>query len=199
MSLKVPQASLNTPNFSAPSPQVRLGQTLEDLIGNTPLLDFQRVTAHLPAEVRLYAKAEWTNPGGSVKDRAALNIINKAQQDGKLKPGMVLVDSTSGNTGIAYAMIGAGRGIRVKLFLPENVSTERIAILRAYGVELAFTDPLEGSDGAIFTPTSTTILLTGRLTTKQPVRKSGSKPTAPSRILWQGWVPVAHSWARGGG
>jgi len=149
MSLNVRQASLNTPTFSASTGEARLGRTLEDMIGNTPLVEFQRVTAHLPESVRIFAKAEWTNPGGSVKDRAALNIINVAQREGKLAPGIVLVDSTSGNTGIAYAMIGAARGIGVKLFLPENVSQERIAILRAYGVELVFTDPLEGSDGAI--------------------------------------------------
>lgn len=122
---------------------------LDDLIGNTPLLTFQRVTSHLPSNVRIFAKAEWTNPGGSVKDRAALHIINAAQREGKLAPGMTLVDSTSGNTGIAYAMLGAARGINVKLFMPANVSPERIGILKAYGVELELTDPLEGSDGAI--------------------------------------------------
>src|SRR5689334_3714610 len=104
------------------------GLTLEEMIGNTPLISFKRITAHLPADVRIFAKAEWTNPGGSVKDRAALNIIDTAQRDGKLKPGMTLVDSTSGNTGIAYAMIGAARGIKVKLFLPGNASPERTAI-----------------------------------------------------------------------
>jgi cysteine synthase B len=123
--------------------------TLESLIGNTPLLHFPRAAAHLPPTVQVYAKAEWTNPGGSVKDRAALNIIRTAEREGVLKPGMTLVDSTSGNTGIAYAMLGAARGIRVKLFLPANASKERIAILRSYGVDLVLTDPLEGSDGAI--------------------------------------------------
>jgi cysteine synthase B len=127
----------------------RAGLTLEEMIGNTPLIAFKRITAHLPTDIRLYAKAEWTNPGGSVKDRAALNIIDTAQREGKLKAGMTLVDSTSGNTGIAYAMIGAARGIKVKLFLPGNASPERTAILRAYGADLTFTDPLEGSDGAI--------------------------------------------------
>jgi S-sulfo-L-cysteine synthase (O-acetyl-L-serine-dependent) len=122
---------------------------VETLIGNTPLLSFQRLTSHLPPHVKIYAKAEWVNPGGSVKDRAAYNIIDTAMQQGKLRPGMTLVDSTSGNTGIAYAMIGAMRGIKVKLFLPANVSPERLAILRAYGAELILTDPLEGSDGAI--------------------------------------------------
>ncbi len=122
---------------------------IEAQIGNTPLLTFRRVTAHLPENVTVYAKAEWLNPGGSVKDRAALNIIRQAEMDGKLTPDKIILDSTSGNTGIAYAMIGAARGYRVRLFLPENASPERIAILRAYGVDITFTDPLEGSDGAI--------------------------------------------------
>ena len=122
---------------------------LESLIGNTPLLSFRSITAHLPDNVRVFAKAEWTNPGGSVKDRAAANIIRQAEQSGALRPGKVLLDSTSGNTGIAYAMLGAAKGYRVKLFVPANASPERIAILTAYGAELELTDPLEGSDGAI--------------------------------------------------
>jgi cysteine synthase B len=122
---------------------------IERQIGSTPLLSFHRITAHLPAAVKIYAKAEWTNPGGSVKDRAALNIIHEAERDGRLKPGRIILDSTSGNTGIAYAMIGAARGYRVKLFVPANASPERIAILRAYGADIELTDPLEGSDGAI--------------------------------------------------
>lgn len=122
--------------------------TIEDLIGNTPLIGFERITAHLPPEVEIYAKAEWTNPGGSVKDRPALNIIREAERAGHL-PGKTILDSTSGNTGIAYGMIGAAKGYKVKLCLPGNVSPERLAILRAYGVELVLTDPLEGSDGAI--------------------------------------------------
>lgn len=123
--------------------------TLEWQVGNTPLLSFKRVTAHLPADIQIFAKAEWTNPGGSVKDRAALQIIREAERDGRLTPGKIIMDSTSGNTGIAYAMIGATKGYKVKLFLPANASPERIAILRAYGAELVLTDPLEGSDGAI--------------------------------------------------
>jgi cysteine synthase B len=122
---------------------------LTGLIGNTPLLRFRRLTAHLPEYISIYAKAEWTNPGGSVKDRAAWNIIRQAEQTGALKPGQTLVDSTSGNTGIAYAMLGAARGYPVRLFVPANASPERLAILRAYGAELVLTDPLEGSDGAI--------------------------------------------------
>jgi cysteine synthase B len=124
-------------------------QTIDSMIGNTPLLGFRSVTAHLPADVQIYAKAEWMNPGGSVKDRAAANIIREAERSGKLTHEKILLDSTSGNTGIAYAMIGAAKGYRVKLFLPQNASPERIAILRAYGVDVVFTDPLEGSDGAI--------------------------------------------------
>ncbi|MBZ0318779.1 MAG: cysteine synthase family protein [Anaerolineae bacterium] len=127
----------------------RAGQKLESLIGNTPLLGFSRINAHLPEDVQIFAKAEWQNPGGSVKDRAALNIILSAERDGLLTPSKTILDSTSGNTGIAYAMIGGARGYRVKLFMPANVSPERLQILQAYGVELVLTDPLEGSDGAI--------------------------------------------------
>lgn len=123
--------------------------SIESLIGNTPLLAFRNITAHLPADVRVFAKAEWANPGGSVKDRAAANIIREAEAAGKLRPGTTILDSTSGNTGIAYAMLGAAKGYPVKLFLPANASQERVAILRAYGAELVLTDPLEGSDGAI--------------------------------------------------
>lgn len=122
---------------------------LESLIGNTPLLAFRSITAHLPETVQVFAKAEWTNPGGSVKDRAAANIVRQAEASGRLGKGQILLDSTSGNTGIAYAMLGAAKGFKVKLFLPANASPERIAILRAYGAELVLTDPLEGSDGAI--------------------------------------------------
>lgn len=123
--------------------------TLEAQIGNTPLLAFSQVTAHLPQNIDIYAKAEWANPGGSVKDRAAYEIVRQAELSGDLAPGKILVDSTSGNTGIAYAMIGAAKGIPVKLFVPANASPERLAILRAYGVDVVLTDPLEGSDGAI--------------------------------------------------
>ena len=129
-------------------PAVRAND-IDSLIGNTPLLGFGRITAHLPENVGVFAKAEWTNPGGSVKDRAAARIVREAERSGQLTHDKILLDSTSGNTGIAYAMLGAAKGYQVKLFVPENVSPERVAILRAYGVELVFTDPLEGSDGAI--------------------------------------------------
>lgn len=133
-------------DLSAPSPS-----NLESQVGNTPLLQLQRTAAAfgVPEQVSLHAKAEWFNPSGSIKDRAALNIIQMAEQNGQLAPGMTLLDSTSGNMGIAYAMLGAARGYKVKLTLPQNVSPERIAILQAYGAQLIFTDPLEGSDGAI--------------------------------------------------
>ena len=123
-------------------------QNVLDLIGNTPLLRLERLGAAFP-EVEFYAKAEWENPGGSVKDRPALNIIREAERAGLLTKDKILIDSTSGNTGIAYAMIGAARGYRVRLCMPSNVSLERKRILKAYGAEIILTDPMEGSDGAI--------------------------------------------------
>ena len=138
------------------SPHYEKTSRLDTLIGNTPLLRLDGSAAStflfgrkLTSGVVLLAKAEWHNPGGSIKDRAALNIIRSAEFSGELRPGMTLLDATSGNTGIAYAMLGANRGYRVRLVLPENVSPERLAVLRAYGAELILTDPLEGSDGAI--------------------------------------------------
>ena len=124
-------------------------RNIERQIGNTPLLSFRRITRELPTNARVLAKAEWQNPGGSVKDRAAYQIIRSAEADGRLRPGKIILDSTSGNTGIAYAMIAAAKDYQVKLMLPENVSPERVSILRAYDVDLEFTDPLEGSDGAL--------------------------------------------------
>jgi cysteine synthase B len=122
---------------------------VEETIGNTPLVALRRVTAGLPPDVQVLAKAEWFNPGGSIKDRAALNIIRTAEANGELTADVTLIDATSGNTGIGYAMLGTALGHRVKLVLPANASPERIAILRAYGAELVLTDPLEGIDGAI--------------------------------------------------
>lgn len=119
-----------------------------NLIGGTPLLRIRRIGADLRG-AEIYAKAEWMNPGGSVKDRAALAMIEQGEQSGALTPRQTILDATSGNTGIAYGMIGAVKGYRVTLCLPENASPERIRILRAYGVDLRLTSPLEGSDGAI--------------------------------------------------
>jgi cysteine synthase B len=122
---------------------------LLDLVGNTPLLRLRRITRDLPPTVSVYAKAEWFNPGGSVKDRPALNMILEGERSGRLSAEKTILDATSGNTGIAYAMIGAARGYRVKLALPASASPERKRILRSYGAELAITSPQEGSDGAI--------------------------------------------------
>jgi cysteine synthase B len=118
------------------------------MIGNTPLVRLSRIEQDLPG-VTWYAKAEWKNPGGSVKDRAAGRMICEGLRAGLLAPGRRILDATSGNTGIAYAMIGAALGYGVTLCVPENVTPERKRILRSYGAELLFTNPLEGSDGAI--------------------------------------------------
>src|SRR5437870_8728382 len=125
-----------------------LGQRTLEHVGSTPLLRLERVARDLP-NIQLLGKAEWFNPGGSVKDRAAANIVAEARASGKLGPGKILLDSTSGNTGIAYAMIGAAQGFPVTLCMPENVSVERKRILHAYGANIIYTDPGEGSDGAI--------------------------------------------------
>jgi cysteine synthase B len=119
-----------------------------DLVGNTPLLHLKNIGRDAPG-VGLYAKAEWYNPGGSVKDRPALSMVLAAEREGLLTPDRTLLDATSGNTGIAYAMIGAARGFRVKLCMPSNASPERKRILKAYGAEMVLTSPMEGSDGAI--------------------------------------------------
>jgi cysteine synthase B len=124
------------------------GQALLDRIGNTPLLRLDRVTEDLPG-VELLGKAEWYNPGGSVKDRAAANIVAEGRRSGQLRAGKILLDATSGNTGIAYAMLGAAEGFPVTLCMPENVSVERKQILRSYGANIIYTDPGDGSDGAI--------------------------------------------------
>jgi len=125
-----------------------LGHSLVERIGNTPLLRLDAVTRELPG-VALLGKAEWYNPGGSVKDRAAANIVAQGRRTGELRPGKILLDATSGNTGIAYAMLGAAEGFPVTLCMPENVSRERKQILEGYGASILYTDPADGSDGAI--------------------------------------------------
>jgi cysteine synthase B len=117
-------------------------------VGNTPLIQLWRVTAGISINVKVFAKAEWFNPSGSVKDRPALNILRTALAEGKLAPGKRLLDSTSGNMGIAYAILGKALGVPVTLAIPVNASSERLTVLRALGAELVLTDPLEGSDGA---------------------------------------------------
>jgi len=138
----------NAGGYVSPA-QVRQGHPkVTDLIGRTPLVELTRV-AELKPGVRLLAKLESRNPGGSVKDRPAWGIVRQALADGRLGPGQTLLDATSGNTGIAYAMLGAALGFRVRLCIPAQASEERRAILAAYGAELVLTDPLEGTNGAI--------------------------------------------------
>lgn len=125
-----------------------LGNKQLERVGNTPLLRLDRIGAEVPG-VQILGKAEWVNPGGSVKDRPALNIVREAQRSGQLRTGKTLLDATSGNTGIAYAMIAASEGFPVELCMPSNVSLERKRILQAYGAKVTFTDASDGSDGAI--------------------------------------------------
>lgn len=125
-----------------------LRDDLLSCIGGTPLVRLRRVTRDLPAGVEVYAKAEHLNPGGSVKDRAARAMILEGERTGQLAPGKIILDATSGNTGIAYAMIGAARGYAVTLCLPKNASHERKRILRIYGAQLVETDPMQATDGA---------------------------------------------------
>jgi len=136
--------------MAIPTVTTGVSPSIVDLVGDTPLIRLRRIERDL-AGVELYAKAEWKNPGGSVKDRPALRMIQEGIASGRLVPGKVILDATSGNTGIAYAMIGAAMGYPVMLCMPENVTPERKRILRAYGAEIVFTTPLEGSDGAIRT------------------------------------------------
>ncbi len=125
-----------------------LGTNILERIGNTPLVRLDVLTAHLPG-VQILGKAEWTNPGGSVKDRAASSIVTDAHRRGLLSKNRGLLDATSGNTGIAYAMLGAAMGFPVTLCMPSNVSEARKRYLRAYGAEMVWTNPADGSDGAI--------------------------------------------------
>src|SRR5271154_1075719 len=130
-------------------PDSRLVATdLLQLIGNTPLIRLERIASQFPG-VEIFGKAAFYNPGGSVKDRAGLNMIRDGERTGKLTRDKIILDATSGNTGIAYAMIGASLGYKVKLCLPSSASPERKQILAAYGVEIVFTSEMDGSDGAI--------------------------------------------------
>jgi cysteine synthase B len=124
------------------------GRTITELVGNTPLLRIRLFEERYP-EVEVYAKAEWFNPGGSVKDRAALAMVEDGERRGLLTRDRIIIDSTSGNTGIAYALVGAAKGYRVRLVMPSNVSEERKRLVQAYGAEVVFSDGMEGSDGAI--------------------------------------------------
>src|SRR3990172_6293862 len=135
-------------------PQIRWAlsapkQSIVDMVGNTPLIKINRIAKQLPPSVEIYAKLEGYNPGGSVKDRAAKRMIEDAEKSGRLTKDKIILDSTSGNTGIAYAWIGAVKGYGVELVVPQNVSEERKKILKAFGAKVVFSNPLEGSDGAI--------------------------------------------------
>lgn len=124
------------------------GSAVDSIVGKTPLIRLRRLTADLPPNVQVCVKAEHLNPGGSVKDRAALNMIIEGERSGKLRPGMTILDASSGNTGIAYATVGASRGYKVVLCLPRNAGLQRKRILQSLGVEVIETDPLAGTDGA---------------------------------------------------
>jgi S-sulfo-L-cysteine synthase (O-acetyl-L-serine-dependent) len=134
---------------TAPGAGPMVSQSVLQLIGNTPLVELRRVRDGVPDGVRLFGKIEGVNPGGSVKDRPALKMIQEGIRQGRLVPGRTILDSTSGNTGIALAMIGAALGYPVELVMPSNVSRERKQVVAAFGAKAIFSDPLEGSDGAI--------------------------------------------------
>lgn len=137
---------MNKP-LSAKTGETRLGESILNRIGNTPLFDLSDMVRE-GLNVKIYAKAEWFNPGGSVKDRPARRMIEEGERSGALTPDKIIIDSTSGNTGIAYAMIGAAKGYKVSLVLPENANIERKKILHCYGADIIYSSPFEGSDGA---------------------------------------------------
>ena len=143
------QATPNLRLVPYPSLEPKRVESVLDLIGETPLLEIRQITQGLPPSVRVYAKLEGFNPGGSVKDRAALRMVQEGIRTGKLTPDKTILDSSSGNTGIALAMIGCVLGFRVELVIPANVSRERKQIIDAHGAKIIHSDPLEGSDGAI--------------------------------------------------
>ena len=186
--------------------------SIVDLIGNTPLIRLQSFEAGL-RNVELWAKAEWRNPGGSVKDRGAARMVLEGEKSGAFTRDKILLDATSGNTGIAYAMLGAAKGFRVRLCVPGNVTPERKRILKAFGAEVIFTDPMDGSDGAIlkakamyaaspdiyFYPDQYNNPATGARTTTRRVPSCSSRPAAASRTSCPGSAPAARSWARAAG
>ncbi len=129
-------------------PPARRFESVVDAVGNTPLVRLNRVARHTP-DVEVWAKLEFANPGGSVKDRPALRMIHDALADGRMTRDKILIDSTSGNTGVAYSLFGAALGLRVRLVMPSNVSRARKDISRSFGTEIIYSDPMEGSDGAI--------------------------------------------------
>ena len=175
--------------------------TLENTIGNTPLITLQRLTPANGSEIWL--KLEGNNPAGSVKDRAALSMIQRAEQRGEISPGDLLIEATSGNTGIALAMIAAMKGYRLKLLMPDNMSRERQAAMRAYGAELVLVSREQGMEGARDLAgrwrraakarcwISSTTRTTRWATTPLPARRSGVKATGASPISFPAWAPPA--------
>jgi cysteine synthase B len=145
MAVTTPQLRL----IQTPGQEPKKVESVLDLIGDTPLLEIRKLGEGLPSAVKIYAKLEGFNPGGSVKDRPAWRMIQEGLRIGKLRPGKTILDSTSGNTGIAMAMIGSVLGYPVELVMPANVSSERKQIIQAYGAKVTYSDPMEGSDGAI--------------------------------------------------
>src|SRR6478672_12420807 len=144
--------AITTPKLrliQSPSKELKKADSVLDFIGDTPLLQICRIAEGIPASVRIFAKLEGFNPGGSVKDRPALRMVQEGIRTGMLRPDKTILDSSSGNTGIALALIGRVLGYPVELVIPENVSMERKQIIHAYGAKIIYSDPLEGSDGAI--------------------------------------------------
>ena len=192
----------------SPDEGPRTVSSVLQLVGNTPLIELRHLRDGVAPGVRLLAKLEGCNPGGSVKDRPALRMIQDGLARGALVPGKTILDSTSGNTGIALAMIGAALGYPVKLVMPSNVSTERKRVIAAFGAEIVFSDPLEGSDGpsasaapswrrsrgATSSPTSTTTPPIPSPTTRPPGRRSSGRRAAPSPTWWPASAPAAPSW-----
>jgi cysteine synthase B len=148
MPAELDMVTATNPALAVFDQHIAVPASVVDCVGNTPLLHLKKIAAEFRG-IAIMAKAEWVNPGGSVKDRAALSMILDGERNGLLRPGKVILDATSGNTGIAYAMLGAARGYHVRLCLPWNASHERQRILKAYGADLVLTDPAEGTDGAI--------------------------------------------------
>ena len=189
--------------------QTRLGSSLPERIGNTPLVRIEQIVRGLEG-ITLLGKAEWVNPGGSVKDRPAAAIVRDARARGLLVPGKTLLDATSGNTGIAFAMLGAALGFPVHLAMPTSVSPERKRILDAYGAVIDWTDPDQGSDGAIrrarelagndparfYYADQYSKTPTGWPTTRPPGPKSGARPRDRSLISSPDWAPAGRSWAQ---
>ena len=204
-------SATDRPDPTTPTAAAGTEGAVWSLIGNTPLARLRRIEPHPGVEI--HAKLESRNPGGSVKDRAAASMIRDGLRTGALKPGKTLLDASSGNTGIALAMLGAALGYPVKLCVPSNVSAERKRLLGVYGADVVWTSPLEGSDGAIrearrlqhararallLRRPGTATRPTGGRTTRPPRSRSSRRPTVGSRTSSPGSARAAPSWAPAG-